>query len=1579
MTKYVLQAHRNQIDKNFGIFTPNHSGYDLITYHDDGRITIESLDLTREETINPFDAGDLKIEYTKNNAQVYDVNGQEVVWHDTLSPNNDKKYDGDVGAYLKDKKAATSEILEGQEAVDAFNKMKADMIMRNSLDQIGLIDYDVEGPNCNTWTNHMDERFIQPVKKDGTSVFDGLGGKENFTGDGNDFETGNEYFDNEKAKIIDRAVDAIIENNPNFDPDMLDKDSIIWDENIGKAFGGVLKFSDDKGDYVIFKNGSLIVDLAQGAIKKALGDWGLTDVFNLGRKLIQMGFPPEIYGPFMYPKSTYDGFFFPDTFKENLKDGFAYAETLRSPLVLDLNGDGINTTNVLSSTVYFDHDANGFAEKTGWISAEDGFLARDLNKNGVIDNGSELFGNYTVLKDGTLAANGFEALKDLDSNNDGVFDVNDEAFHDVVVWRDVNGNGITDEGELIDLLQTGVSSIALDYNAGEESDENGNKFSQTGTFSDANGINKTIADIWFNVDLMDTKDKTAIEIPDDIKKLPNFKGIGNVHDLWTTMALDESGTLKSLLLDFINEPYEANRKNILDQIIYQWTGVADVEPDSRGSFGDARKLGALEALVGRGFFGGGCDFWADPGSDPNTKAWPEIIKLYDSVKEVLYYPLLAQSTYKGFLDDIQFSWNTQNSTWELNFEKTMSNMTTRFENDIETGHYFILDFAKNKDLYESFGNELINNWKTAARTGGSELELYLMMLNSNLYQGTPDSDILTGTGENNFLIGGNGNDTLYGDSGNDIILAGEGNDYIDAGSGDDYIDGGKGNDELRGWGGNDTYRFGYGYGQDIIWETGGTDTIEFKPEVFFKDLEIRQDSSNVIISLPDGSTLTILEGSYLKRGDRWIERLHFTNGVDEDIDFIEYLRTLPVYGTNGDDKIYGSSLNESFLTGDGNDIIYAQDGDDYLDGGAGNDHLEGGGGNDTYRFGFGCGNDTILESWGNDVIELDADVMMSDVTFSREMYDLIITLSDGSTLRIQNWCYMDSSSRYNYGYYHSTNDKFVETLKFTNGVDADIDLHDLLEAIPMQGSLNAQWIWLGAKNDIVYAGEGDNIVYGRDGNDELYGQGGNDTLYGERGDDYLDGGAGNDRLEGGAGDDIYRFGFGYGHDTILEAAGSQDVIELAPDVTASDLTFRRDGFNLIITLSDGSELTITNWSYSDAGDYRYGSRNYGSDNNRSYFVEKIKFANGVDADIDLKNLLELPMYGTQANSDIWLGELNDTYYAGGGDDNLHGREGDDKLFGEEGNDKLYGDSGNDYLDGGSGDDTLEGGSGDDTYRFGFGYGTDTISDTSGNDTIEFSEEVTAADLIYERSGNHLNISLSDGSTLIIKDCFSSTNKRIETIHFTNGVDEDINLGQYINDILYPPIYGTDGDDSWEFKGSNNTVYGGAGNDHIWNNGSSGDDIFYGEGGDDYLDGGNGNDILDGGSGNDTLIGYLGNDIYVFGRGYDQDTIERDEGGNDTISIKNATYDELWFTKDGNDLKISINGTNDSMTVKNWYNGTVIETIETDTHTLSHTDVNRLVQAMAGFNPPSGSITQDTTLSSALDETLQQTWYAKTAA
>ncbi len=126
--------------------------------------------------------------------------------------------------------------------------------------------------------------------------------------------------------------------------------------------------------------------------------------------------------------------------KANLKEEKTSAEEIRSPLAIDLDGDGIETISV-DNGVYFDHDGNGFAEKTGWIGSDDALLVRDINENGQIDNGSELFGNQTILSNGEKAANGFEALADLDSNRDGVFDGDDEAFSEIRVWQDLNQNG----------------------------------------------------------------------------------------------------------------------------------------------------------------------------------------------------------------------------------------------------------------------------------------------------------------------------------------------------------------------------------------------------------------------------------------------------------------------------------------------------------------------------------------------------------------------------------------------------------------------------------------------------------------------------------------------------------------------------------------------------------------------------------------------------------------------------------------------------------------------------------------------------------------------------------------------------------------------------------------------------------------------------------------------------------------------------------------------------------------------------------------------------------------------------------
>jgi len=125
---------------------------------------------------------------------------------------------------------------------------------------------------------------------------------------------------------------------------------------------------------------------------------------------------------------------------DNLKDLVGDASRTKSPLVFDLDDDGIETTIVGYGT-YFDHDGNGFAERTGWVGPDDGFLVMDRNGNGYIDNGTELFGNHTILSNGKKAANGFQALAELDDNKDGKIDASDAAYSQLKVWQDLDSDG----------------------------------------------------------------------------------------------------------------------------------------------------------------------------------------------------------------------------------------------------------------------------------------------------------------------------------------------------------------------------------------------------------------------------------------------------------------------------------------------------------------------------------------------------------------------------------------------------------------------------------------------------------------------------------------------------------------------------------------------------------------------------------------------------------------------------------------------------------------------------------------------------------------------------------------------------------------------------------------------------------------------------------------------------------------------------------------------------------------------------------------------------------------------------------
>ena len=117
----------------------------------------------------------------------------------------------------------------------------------------------------------------------------------------------------------------------------------------------------------------------------------------------------------------------------------------------------------------------------------------------MIDDGTELFGNNSVLSSGETAKNGFEALADLDSNNDGVFNSADTEWNNVKVWKDANGNGIVDEGELLSLEQTGVAGINVDYKASTTVDASGNEHKQTCTFIKTDGTTGSVHDVWFEI------------------------------------------------------------------------------------------------------------------------------------------------------------------------------------------------------------------------------------------------------------------------------------------------------------------------------------------------------------------------------------------------------------------------------------------------------------------------------------------------------------------------------------------------------------------------------------------------------------------------------------------------------------------------------------------------------------------------------------------------------------------------------------------------------------------------------------------------------------------------------------------------------------------------------------------------------------------------------------------------------------------------------------------------------------------------------------------------------------------------
>jgi hypothetical protein len=169
----------------------------------------------------------------------------------------------------------------------------------------------------------------------------------------------------------------------------------------------------------------------------------------------------------------------------------------QSPIVLDLDGNGIQTLSV-NAGVNFDLLANGQPVQTGWVGSGDGLLVLDHNQDGSINDGSELFGTSTVLADGSKAVDGYQALAQLDTNQDGVISSADAQFAKLGVWIDGNADGQTGGGEVKSLAELNIAQLSLSAQVTTDMN-NGNLVGLTSSYQTTDGVNHAAADVWFVV------------------------------------------------------------------------------------------------------------------------------------------------------------------------------------------------------------------------------------------------------------------------------------------------------------------------------------------------------------------------------------------------------------------------------------------------------------------------------------------------------------------------------------------------------------------------------------------------------------------------------------------------------------------------------------------------------------------------------------------------------------------------------------------------------------------------------------------------------------------------------------------------------------------------------------------------------------------------------------------------------------------------------------------------------------------------------------------------------------------------
>jgi Ca2+-binding RTX toxin-like protein len=1156
----------------------------------------------------------------------------------------------------------------------------------------------------------------------------------------------------------------------------------------------------------------------------------------------------------------------------------------RDPLVLDLNGGGISTVGINpSNPILFDHDGDGIKTGTGWVGAAEGLLVLDLNANGAVDSGRELFGDNTLLPNGQLAANGFAALAQYDANADGRINSLDAIYTQLKIWQDANqdgpstgsGQAVSQASEMTTLAQQGVASINLAATQTNTALGGGNTQTWTGSFVRADGTTGVAgaAELAGSLDL--AANNFYREFTDNpvlttaAQALPQMRGSGLVRDLREAMSLGTvaAAGLQDVSARFAAADTRAGQLALVDELLGDWAetpgglvhttykynmeqvnGRYVTRDYSSSVFGDVVLTLAPQGMTE--------DYYApNVVGAPLTRATAEgtevlrrlnVLEIFNGSKFVqIAVPPPPAPTGATTGGTGGTSGAVAGATY---FTATLSTVqialiNQSYESLRDSIYSALVVQTRLKPYLDSI--ELVID-ATGVHFDTTALAAHLDTFKLSSASAALDDlvDLVRYTGDTLRAVEFNGVQKLH-----------------------TWLDGLSATDALR----------VQAVALDVFF--AGTTVGTARSDIFLGDA-----AGN---SFDAGAGNDVLDGGagndtlFGRAGDDVLD-----GGAGADVLYGEDGNDSLAGGADGD-QLFGGNGNDSVLGGDGADTLYGDAGADVLDGGAGNDQVYGGDGADSYRFGIGSGVD-IVQNYDGDALGVNADslVLGAGVTPAglsvTRLYDNLILKINGTTdqLTVNNYFITDATTSY-----------AIETIRFADGTVWDIntvkvkvqqgtDAADTLYGYAgndtLLGGLGNDTLAGRAGDDVLDGGAGADVLYGEDGNDNLSGgtdadtlQGGNgndsvlggdgaDTLYGDAGADVLDGGAGNDQVYGGDGADTASYASAtLGVTVSLALAAAQNTLGAGTDTLSSVENLTGSAFNDTLTGNAGDN-TLDGGAGNDALTGGAGADTYVLDSASDTVAEALN--EGVDTLV--------------ANHTRTLGANQENL-------TLSGTAAINATGNELAN-TLIGNSANNVLTGGLGADAMNGGAGNDVYY------VDNIGDMVVEGLNEGTDTVYST-LSYTLGVNQEHVVLT-GSAAV-----NATGNESANNLYSNAGNNTLDGGAGVDQAVYNQV-AAGVTVSLAVTGAQNTGAA-SGTDTLVNIES-----LYGSAYNDTLTGNAGANVLNGYLGADAMSGGAGDDAYYVDNVGDVVTELVNEGAADLV------YSTIGLTLGANVERLYLTGT-----------------------------------------------------------------------